>query len=268
VVRAQVEGYCCDAGKVILYVGIEEKGARTFEYRAEPDQEISLPEEILSVYAEFGAALERASRENDTAEDLSKGHSLMNNLECRTQQERMVGLAEIHEDVLRKVLRDGVDPEQRTVAAYVIGYVPKKKTVVNDLQYALRDPDESVRLNAVRALKAIALFGMRDPEQEIHVQPTWFIEMLNSVALSDRLEGVRALLNYTDKPDEHVISNIRDRALPALLEMARWQYLPHALPAYLLLGRVTGHTDQEMQDAWTRGERDQMVETIRKGLKK
>ncbi|MCC7155340.1 MAG: HEAT repeat domain-containing protein [Bryobacterales bacterium] len=267
VVRARVEGFCCQDGKVILYVGIEERGASAFQVLPEPDKDVDLPAEITAVYRDFASALARAAASGQTQEDLTRGHSLMADLPCRTLQDRMAGLAELHEDKLREVLRQSGDPEQRAIAAYVIGYAKDKSKVIDDLQVGLQDPDEGTRRNAARALKAIAFYGSLNPGLHLRVQPTWFVEMLNSSSLSDRLEGANALLFFTDKPNEIVLDNIRDRAMASLYEMSQWQYLPHALPAYLLLGRVSGKTDQEMQDAWSRGERESAIQSLRKSRK-
>lgn len=267
VVRANVEAFCCQQGQVILYVGIEERGANAFQLRPEPDKDVALPPEITAVYRDFAAALSRAASRGETQEDLSQGHSIMADLTCRTLQQRMIGLAELHEDKLREVLRQSEDPEQRAIAAYVIGYSKDKSKVIDDLQAAVQDPDEGTRRNAARALKAIAYYGSLNPALNLRVQPTWFVEMLNSSSLSDRLEGANSLLSFTEKPNEYVIANIRDRAMPSLFEMSQWQYLPHALPAYLLLGRVSGKTDQEMQDAWSRGERENVIQSLRKTRK-
>lgn len=265
--RARLEAFCCEQGKPILYVGIEERGAPSFEYRPEPSEEIELPEEIVKVYDEFTVALNRAVAEGQTSESLAAGHSLMRNLACRLLQERFIGLAQLHEAQLRKVLNSAADPAQRAVAAYVIGYVPDKKTVINDLQSAIRDPDDSVRLNAARALKAIAVYGA-DPKNGLTVHATWFVEMLNSVSLHDRLEAANALLNTFGALGEQATLQMRERALDSLNEMARWRYLPHALPAFLLLGRVAGIPETDLEKAWAAGARDETLKTIAKTLKK
>ena len=57
------------------------------------------------------------------------------------------------------------------MAATIIGYAPDKKKVVGDLEYAMQDPDESVRGNAMRALGAIAVLATREPEREIESPP-------------------------------------------------------------------------------------------------
>jgi hypothetical protein len=267
VVQARLEAFCCEAGQPILYVGVLERGALSFEYRDSPTEEITLPEEIPVAYHDFGAALSRAISEGDTEEDLSQGHSLMKNLACRVLQERFAGFAQISEPKLKQVLQSAADPEQRAIAAYVLGYAPDKKTVASVLQQALRDPDAEVRANALRALRAIAVLA-RNKELGIIIRPTWFVEMLNSLSLSDRLEGARTILLMFDELSEGTREQIRERALDSLFETARWQYLPHALPAYLLLGRVAGLPEDEVQNAWSQGERDKELDTIRKALKR
>lgn len=267
VLAAQVEGFCCYQGKVILYVGIEEKGRPSFEHLPEPQQEIVLPDAIAQAYRDFTAAVEAAARANDTDEDLSRGHSLMKNSAAQQVQLRLIELAEAHEAELRRILRNAADPEQRAMAALVLGYVKDKSVVVDDLQLGMRDIDDGVRRNAARSLKAIAVLGASDPELRIRVQPTWFVEMLNSTSLSDRLEATNSLLYFTEKPNAILTDYIRERALPSLYEMAAWTYLPHALPAYLLLGRIAGKTDQEMQESWSNGEREAMIQLIRRPKK-
>jgi len=78
------------------------------------------------------------------------------------------------------------------------------------------------------------------PDAQVKISPTWFIEMLNSLVWTDRNNGAVALVNLTESRDAGTLDQLRDRALPSLVEMARWQYLQHALPAYILLGRAAG----------------------------
>jgi hypothetical protein len=267
VVLAQLEAVCCEDHQAILYVGIEERGSPAPRFHPEPDAEINLPEPIAAVYSAFTEALGEAVRAGDTSEDISRGHSLMQHEGARTQQLVMATLAGPHLPELRKVLRESMFADQRAVAAYVLQYVPEKGDVVPDLQYALQDSDDAVRRNAIRALTAIAILGRTDPSLRIRVQSTWLVELLNSVSLNDRLEATRALLSFTDQPDPNTIANLKQRALPALFEMAQWRHLANALPAYLLLGRVAGWKDDAAQEAWTAGDRDKTVDQWRKLLK-
>lgn len=269
VVRAHVEAFCCDAGKPVLYVGILEKGAPAFDYREEPVDEVNLPEEVTAAYQEFTEALHAAARDGEIQEDLSRGYSLMDNDTVKAVQLRFLDLAKTHKEAIESVVLNSADASQRAVAAYLIGYAPQSQAIVNLLQQALRDPDDSVRANAARALKALAVYAQKNPgEDTITVRPTWFVEMLNSLSISDRLEGLRTLVIIYPKLSDQSLQHVRTQALPALQEMAAWQYLPHALPAYLLLGRVAGMSEEELQSAWQQGKRDEELKAIQKRLNK
>jgi hypothetical protein len=52
---------------------------------------------------------------------------------------------------------------------------------------------------------------------------------------------------------------LRETALPSILEMARWKSLGHALPAFLIAGRMAGVPEEEILDAWTKGDREQVL---------
>ncbi|MFZ5927723.1 MAG: HEAT repeat domain-containing protein [Acidobacteriota bacterium] len=267
VVRAHLEAWCCEHGQAVLYAGIEERGGVHFELRPVPgDDSIALPEEVVSAYEDFAAALVRATAEGDLEEDLSRGHSLMQNVACRVAQQRLEALAELHEKLLLRAVVEAADPDTRAVAAYVAGYARDKAAAARALQMALRDPEPAVRRNAARAMKGIAYLALTKGG-ELRVQPTWFVEMLNSVVLSDRLEAAQVLAMYVERGDEAAAAQIRERALGALLEMARWQHLSHALPAYWLLGMLGGVPQEEMEKAWAAGERERMVARIEKQLR-
>ncbi|MEJ5370145.1 MAG: HEAT repeat domain-containing protein [Bryobacteraceae bacterium] len=268
VVRAHLEAWCCEQGRAVLYVGVEERGGARFELRPPPqDEEASLPEEVVQAYAEFAEALARATAEGDLEEDLSRGHSLMQNVPCRVAQQRLEALAELHEAEVFRAAVEAADPEVRAVAAYVAGYARNKAAAAERLQLALRDPEPAVRRNAARALKGIAYLSLTNRESGLRVQPTWLVEMLNSPVLSDRLEAVQALAMYVERGDEAAAAQIRERALPALFEMARWRHLAHALPAYLLLGALGGVEAEDLEKAWAAGERERVLGRLEKQWK-
>jgi hypothetical protein len=265
VVQAHLEATCCDeSGQAILYVGIEEKGAPHFDLRTPPEVEIELPEAITINYREFLLAVAEAARKGLPAEDLTQGHSLMAAPEPRSFQMRFIELAGKYTSELRNVLRNSGDAEQRAIAAYVIGYAPKKKTVVDDLQYALKDPDDTVRGNAIRALAAISVYGALNKDSDVKISPTWFIEMLNSISWTDRNNAAVALVNLTESRDPSTLQQLKERALPSLVDMARFKHLAHALPAYILLGRADGLPEKEIQDAWASGDREKIIEAALK----
>lgn len=248
-----------DAGKTILYVGLEERGAPHFDIREAPEGDQKLPETITKEYRNFVEAAAAAARHGITGEDLTQGQARSADPETRKVQDRFPLFAEDHLAELRDVLKNSSDEDQRAIAAYVIGYAANKRDVVNDLQYALKDEDAGVRSNAVRSLLAIEVLAKLDPKLGIRVSPTWFIEMLNSLSWSDRSHAVAALQILTDQKDQELLDQIKDRALESLIDMARWKTLDHALPAYLLLGRVDGLPEDQVQESWSKGDREYVI---------
>jgi hypothetical protein len=267
VVESHLEAVCCDNGQTILYVGIEERGSPHFDLREPPDGEVTLPEEIVSTYNRFLEAAQAASRRGSVDEDLTHGHPLMADGSARAVQEMFPALADQNLAQIRDVLRNSNDEVQRAMAAYVLVYARRKSDIVNDLQYALKDADAGVRNNAARSLLALSVLAKLDPSSEVRISPTWFIEMLNSLSWSDRNRALKALQTLTDSRDPLVLDQLRTRALDALIDMAQWKTLSHALPAFILLGRVAGMPEPEIQSAWTRGERDAVIAAAKKKAK-
>jgi hypothetical protein len=260
VVAAHVEAVCCDdSGQAILYVGIEERGAPHFDLRNAPAGEAILPAEIAETYRRLMRAIEAAARRGSVGEDLTRGHALAADPEARAIQETLPDLVKENLEVLRDVLRNGPDERERATAAVVIAYAPRKRDAINDLQYALKDPDPGVRQNAARALVGFAVLQRVNPEAAVNVSATWFVEMLNSLSWSDRTTALAALQILTDGRERPVLDYLKSRALDSLAEMARWKWAAHALPAYVLLGRIAGFEEREIQDSWTRGDREPVI---------
>ncbi len=259
VVESHLEAVCCDGNRMVLYVGIEERGAAHFDLREPPDGEAMLAPEVVALYRRFFDAFEEAVRRGSTAEDLTHGHSLMADPLAREIQLQFPAVAAKNLPQLRDVLRNSSDDEQRSIAASLIGYAPKKDQVAADLQFALRDADPGVRGNAARALVALAVYARLHQDSGVKLEPTWFIEMLNSLSWTDRERALTALEILTDTRDAQMLSQLRQRALPALAEMSRWKTLQHALPAFILTGRLAGLTEQQIQDAWTSGDRESVI---------
>jgi hypothetical protein len=123
----------------------------------------------------------------------------------------------------------------------------------------LQDAGENVRENAVRSLKAIAVLAQKRPELGLKIAPTWLVAMLHSIVLSDRTQAAEALVLLTDAPNPAALDLMRERALPALVEMARWKTLRYALPAFLLAGRIAGIPDPELHTQWQQGDRETAI---------
>ncbi len=264
VLASRVEASCCSQRNMILYVGVEEKDQPHFEFHSAPTGDVTLPPELVSNYRMFLDAVSESIRGKNADEDLTNGYSLMADPECRQLQQAFLPFASSDLALIDRVLRESADPEQRTIAAYVMQYAPRTprtaKTMIDGLQYALQDQEDSVRGNAMRSLQAVAVGARLHRDQQIHIEPTWFVELMNSVVWSDRHNAALALVNLTDQRDPDTLSLIRQRALSSVIEMARWHNLEDALPAFMLAGRLAGLDDKEIQDAWISNDRDPVLQ--------
>jgi hypothetical protein len=184
--------------------------------------------------------------------------------QCRELQQAFIPLVAQDLNLLARVIRESADPDQRTMAAYLLQYGPRgpraSKTIIDALQYAMQDQEDAVRQNAMRSLAAIAIGAKLHPDQQIHVQPTWFIELLNSVVWSDRRNASLALVDLTENRDPDTLALLRERSLDSIVEMARWHDLQHALPAFILAGRLAGLDEKQIQNAWVSGNREPVLE--------
>ncbi len=263
VVSAHVQAICCDGQQTVVYVGIEERNAPHIEFHADPTADVTLPKEITDKYDVLMEAISRSMHARNTDEDLTNGYSLMADPDCRDLQMALLPLVAANLENVNQVVRNSSDPEQRAAAAYVIQYGPRSvragKTIADALQYAIRDPDETVRNNAMLALKAVMVGARIHREQQIHIEPTWFVELMNSVVWSDRRNASLALLTLTDKPNPEALELLRQRAMSSVIEMARWHDLQHALPGFILAGRMAGADEKEIQAAWLSGDREALL---------
>lgn len=157
VAAAKLHFVCCDrAGKTILYVGLQETGAPTLRFRAAPKGNVKLPPEIVAAEQSFDDALMKAVEAGDEGEDDSQGYTLNHNPALRAVEQRFIGFAARDLALLRNVLHNSSNADQRALAAEVMGYSQDHRAVVPDLEYAMSDPDYNVRNNAMRALAVIA----------------------------------------------------------------------------------------------------------------
>ncbi|MCC7175616.1 MAG: HEAT repeat domain-containing protein [Bryobacterales bacterium] len=259
VVLARVEAVCCEADGAMLFVGVEEKGAPHFEVRAAPASSSVLSEALVEKYGAFLELYERSARPGQDSESLARGYALSSIPEVRAYQESFVELAEAEAASLREVLRESAEPEHRAIAAYLTGYAPDRRSAVETLQYALQDPEATVRHTALRALAAIAVFASRNPDAGLRIAPTWPVEMLNSLILGDRTQAAEFLVLLTENRDAAILDRIRERALDSIVEMARWKSLRYALPAYVLLGRMAGLPESQIEETWSKGGREDVI---------
>lgn len=260
VMDAHVQSVCCEGDHTTLFIGIHERGETDLEFHVPPSGTATLPEDLMTRYRQYSGELLRAERNaGANASDPA----------IRRYQEYFRTFAAAHTLRLRTELRTGSDAEQRAAAATVIAYSANKRAAVDDLVFALQDPDEGVRTNALRALAAIAVVARKQPALGVRIPPAGLVDLLNSVVLSDRMESTKVLLVLTERQNDAAVDLIRERALPSLAEMARWQTLSFAQPPFQLLGRVAGLKEAEVNASWEKGDREPVIQqALDSGAKK
>ncbi len=260
VAEVDVARVCCaDDGGTMLYVGIREAGTAPATFRAAPTGDARLPDEIVAAGAAFESALISAVRRGAAEEDDSLGYSLARDSAMRAVQERFIAFAARDADVLRNVILTSADADHRALATQIMAYHADRQAVARDLLHAVSDSADEVRNNAVRALAILAKWANAHPEAGIRIPPEPFIDFLNSVSWTDRNKGVFVLMSLTASRDPALLAQLRSRALPSLVEMARWTNPGHAMGAYLVLARMAGVEDEAAFQAWQAGDRESVI---------
>ncbi len=258
--RARTNIVCCDQGRIIIYVGVEEKGAPTLHVRNAPTGTVRLPADVVQAGEEFSRVFTVAVERGVATEDRSSGHALSHDPATRAVQERFVGFAARDPDLLRRVLRESSDAGQRGLAAQVMGYAADKQSVVDDLVYGMTDPSENVRNNCMRTLLVFTDMPATAGKSTPRVPYDPFVALLNSLVWTDRNKSSLALMELTASRDPKLLAQLRREAMPSLVDIARWKNEGHARPGLTILGRIAGWDDEEVDAAWSNGEREKVIE--------
>jgi hypothetical protein len=260
VADADVAPVCCaDDGGALLFVGIREHGTAVPARRAAPTGAARLPDAMMAAGEARMSALMAAVRRGSAGQENSRGYALSEDSAMRAEEERYLAFAATHSDTLRAVLRTSSDAEHRALAAEILAYGTDRAAIARHLLAAVDDPDGDVRNNAVRALAVLAEWAERNPEAGIQIPPDPFIALLNSVEWSDRNKGAFALLSLTGSRSPALLGELRARACPALVEMARWTNPSHAMMSYIILARTAGVSDGEAIEAFNTGRREEVI---------
>ena len=264
VASAGIHPVCCEEGKTMLYVGILEDSTAPIQFHPPPNGKSRLPDEVVQAAIAFSNAHMRAVMSGNSKEDITQGHSLMADSAARMIQLSFVPLAAKYADTLRNILRTADDPAHRAFAGEVLAYSENKASIVNDLVYAMRDPSAEVRNNATRALALIVLYGRTHPEAKISVPYEPFIDLLNSLAWTDRNKASLALMQLTESRDPALMAALKAKAFDALVDIAHWTNPGHAAAGIFILGRMAGIPDAEAYAMLERGEAEKVIEAARK----
>ncbi|HEX6560245.1 MAG TPA: alpha/beta hydrolase-fold protein [Longimicrobiales bacterium] len=252
VADAEINVVCCDAGRSIVYVGIQEDGVRPLTFAATPAGSVQLPAGIVTAGREFSDALFEGVRRGQSGEDDSAGYAVMSYPPAQKVQQTLIAYAQSHFDVLRDVLRNSSAPDQRALAAQMSAYAADRAAVKDELLRAVTDPAPEVRNNALRALAVMAVYKQSHPDAPYDVPFTPFISLLNSLNWTDRNKAAFALTALTASREPALLQLLRDSAFEALAEMARWKVIGHAGAAGIILGRIAGLPEDSIFRAFQR----------------
>jgi hypothetical protein len=206
VARVRTEVVCCDEGRPILFVGIEETGAPTMTFRSAPVGEARLAADVVRAGEEFSQALTLAVQRGQAEEDRSEGHALNRDPAMRAIQERFLIYANRDLANVRLALRTSSDAGHRTLAAQVLGYAADKQAVVEDMVQAMADPSGEVRNSAIRALLVFAEMTPTATRQRPRIPSEPFIALLKSLVWSDRNKASGALLGLSANRDPGLLA--------------------------------------------------------------
>jgi len=240
VADAELNFVCCEAGRSIVYVGIQEEGVRPLEFSREPTGSAQLPDDIVASGQQFDDALFEGVKRGQNGEDDSAGYWVATYPPARAAQQKLIAFAQDNFVLLRDVLRNSSMAGQRALAAQLIAYVPDRAAAARELLRAVTDPSSDVRNNALRALAIMAVYKQSHPDAPYDVPVAPFISLLNSLHWTDRNKAAFALTALTAARDPELLTLLRDSAFDALAEMARWKVLGHAGAAGIILGRIGG----------------------------
>jgi len=249
-----VAGVCCDAhGGWLLYIGLAGSNHHPATHQPVPSGSACLPATAVDLYTRAVDANMKAAQKGDTAEDDSQGYALGNDPDLRQAQLALRDFAVKNAGPIRAALRDCSLAENRQAAAALLGYADRSAEQTAQLVQSANDADALVRNNALRALEVLAA-----TPAGAGMQADALVGMLNSGSWTDRNKAGLLFMRLTERRDPHLRSVLAHQALASLVEMARWQDAPHALPYRLILGRIGGIEEKRLLELTSSGK----VETI------
>lgn len=250
---------CCDdSGNSRIYVGLPGKSSETIAYNPEPAGSVLLPANILGLNQAGEDAVRHAVESGESGEDDSKGYALHADPALRAIDLQMRDYATHNEPLLRRVLQFSSRADDRAAAAEILGYADQSKSQIAALVHASYDSNDAVRNNAVRALGVLA---RSNPEIARRIPASGFIEMLNSGVWTDRNKSSIVVMALTQSRNPRLLAELRARALPSLIEMARWD-LGHAYMARVILGRIAGIDEARLEKLAGTGQVDTIVAAV------
>lgn len=250
---------CCDArGQLMIFIGLRGPAFHQFQYLPAPAGSDELPAAILALAGRVNELMSEAVQ-REPREDRSQGYSLSLYPPLRDVQQQIRSFAVLHAPLITRVLLRSGSALQRRVAAYALGYAKPNAAQVSALARASRDPDNEVRNDATRALGVLA---QSNEKIAARIPSGSFIAMLSSGSWSDRNKAAFLLAVLAKSRERALLLRLRQRALPALIEMARWRDLTHASDARLILGRIAGIEEAQLYKLVSDGGAEEIIRLI------
>ncbi len=249
-----------EQGKAMVFVGLPGPTVKAVTYRPVMHDHVVLPGDGLRLYTSGLDRLMKVSATTALSEDDSRGYALFSDPGLKSIQLKMRSYALKSEEGVMAVLRLSPDPSQRQAAAMLLGYAGRSRRQLDGLADASLDSDETVRNNATRALIVIS---HADPSICGLLPNERFVDMLRSGIWTDRNKGGNLVEALTRSRNPKLLTLIRERALPSLIEMARWTNPPHASPARQILGRIAGIEERRLQELVTKGNVETILDALR-----
>ncbi|MBL7848681.1 MAG: HEAT repeat domain-containing protein [Cyclobacteriaceae bacterium] len=241
--QVKLEGVCCDEqNRVMIFVGVLPHPAPAEAHRSFTLDE-RLPVELVAAYDTLLGGMMIAIQTGQADEDDTKGHALFRFPKAIEPQRLFAAYASTHLATLREVLHHSRHDKDREVASWVIAFAEDKQGIVRDFVEAASDPSEDVRNNAIRALGILDNY-FRQAKVDVSIDPTPFVEMMNSITWSDLNKSANLLVSLTSDRNPGLMAKLRKEALYPLADMARWKSTGHAYPAFMILGRMAGWPDE------------------------
>jgi hypothetical protein len=235
---------CCDdSGNYLLYIGLQGGSYRPVAFHAAPTSKVRLPTDLKHAAEAADKAFGQAIMSGHAEEDDSQGFALPKDpkARARTLDYRKVALRE--EKAILNVLTSSAIDQERAAAAQALGYVDRSDSQIAALVAASLDPGSEVRNNAVRALEVLV---EAFPEISAKIPAHPFVLLLSSGTWTDRNKASIMLERLTRSRDRQLLDLLRAEALDSLVEMARWRSPGHAWAAKMILGRMVGVEEQDL----------------------
>ncbi|MEO5924697.1 MAG: hypothetical protein ABIR70_12810 [Bryobacteraceae bacterium] len=242
-----VAGVCCDEnGDGLIFIGLSGTSTKPFTFNPNPNGQFHAPPEITKLSARLDKAMVAAVQKGGTAaqEDDSKGYALINDPAARSIQLEIREWVLQHEAQVKLVLEQSSFASDRRIASEALGYARQSPEQIAALVHASRDADGGVRNNATRALGVLV---RSNASLAAAIEPETFIEMLGSGIWTDRNKAAGLLVEMTSQRPAALLATLRTKSLPQLIEMAAWRKLGHAYYARIILGRIVGIPEPELQ---------------------